>query len=112
MTQNEKRYNGWTNYETWVTALWLDNVYETHCVWQAETRECRDAAPQAEQVAKGDWSVEEAARFILADRLKDAVEKDSPLQEGSLYSDLLGAALQDVNWSEIAYNWLADLGND
>jgi hypothetical protein len=24
MTQNNN-YNGWTNYETWVTALWIDN---------------------------------------------------------------------------------------
>lgn len=112
MEQNEKRYNGWTNYETWATALWLDNDYATHCYWQEVTRQCRDAAPQAEQVEKGYWSVEEAARFTLADRLKNEVEEGSPLQEGSLYSDLLGAALQEVNWREIADHWLADLGND
>lgn len=112
MTQNEKGYNGWTNYETWATALWLDNDEGSQNYWREIAGECRLAAPQADQVEKGYWSVEEAARFTLADRLKAEIVEGSPLQEASLYSDLLGAALQEVNWREIADHWLADLGND
>ena len=22
---SDRKYNGWTNYETWVTKLWMDN---------------------------------------------------------------------------------------
>ena len=108
MTQNEKRYNGWTNYETWVTALWLDNDEGSQNYWREVAGECKLAAPQAGQVEKGYWSVEDAARFTLADRLKDEIEEGSPVQEASLYSDLMGAALQEVNWNEIAENLLSD----
>ena len=27
--ENQK-YNGWNNYETWVTALWIDNDYNSY----------------------------------------------------------------------------------
>lgn len=108
MTQNDKSYNGWTNYETWVTALWLDNDEGSQTYWREIAGECKLAAPQANQVEKKIWTVEEAARFTLADRLKDEIEEGSPVQEASLYSDLLGAALQEVNWNEIAENLLSD----
>ena len=25
MSKNDKTYNGWSTYETWAVALWLDN---------------------------------------------------------------------------------------
>ena len=112
MKQNEKRYNGWTNYGTWTTALWLDNNERSHNYWREIAGEFKLAAPQENQFEKGYWSIEEAARFMLADRLKEQIEERSPLQEASLYSDLLAAALQEVNWSEIAGHLLADLGDD
>lgn len=108
MTQNEKGYNGWTNYETWVTALWLDNDEGSQSYWREIAGECKLAAPQAGQVERGIWTIEEAARFTLADRLKDEIEEGSPVQEASLYSDLIGAALQEVNWHEVADNFLSD----
>ncbi len=57
MNDNEKRYNGWTNYETWVTALWLDNDRATQCYWREATSECRAAAPSARQVQNGHWTI-------------------------------------------------------
>ena len=56
--------------------------------------------------------VQEAARYNVADRLKAEATEASPLEEASLYSDVLGAALQEVNWNEIVSHWLTDLGND
>jgi hypothetical protein len=26
----DKKYNGWNNYETWLTALWIDNDYSSY----------------------------------------------------------------------------------
>ena len=108
MNQDEKRYNGWTNYETWVTALWLDNDYATQCFWRTAARECKASTPSANQVKQGYWTPDEAARFTLAERLKEEVTDGAPIAEASLYADLLGAALQEVNWQEIADHYLAD----
>jgi hypothetical protein len=108
MTNNEKRHNGWANYETWATALWLDNEYATQCYWRTATGECRAAAPSSRQVMDGYWTVSEAARFILADRLKEEVTAGAPICEASLWADLLGAALEEVNWQEIADHYLAE----
>ena len=108
MNQDGKIYNGWTNCETWTTAFWLVNDRATHCYWKEATRECKVFSPSAGQVTKGCWTIEEAARFWLADRLKDEVAERSPINEGGLYANLLGAALQRVNWLEIADHYLAD----
>jgi hypothetical protein len=77
MGQDEQRYNGWTNYETWVTALWLDNDQATQEYWQEIACECRDAAPATYQVEEEIWTVDQAACYTLADRLKDEVTDTS-----------------------------------
>ena len=110
MEQDEQRYNGWTNYETWVTALWLDNDQATQDYWWEVARKCRDAAPAASQVEEGIWTIDQTARFTLADALKEEVSEGTPVTaEASLYADLLGAALQEVNWHEIAEHYLTNL---
>ena len=109
MEQGEQRYNGWTNYETWVTALWLDNDQATQEYWREVARECRDEAPTTSQVKEGIWTISQAARFTLADQVKEEISDGTPTIEASLYVDLLGAALQQVNWHEIAEHWLDNL---
>ena len=89
-------YNGWTNYETWNVALWIDNEQGSQEYWREVTREIRETASEASQVKDAIWSIEQAARFTLADQLED----------------LLGSALDNVNWREIAGNWLENLGDD
>jgi hypothetical protein len=39
-SMNDKKYNGWSNYETWVTNLWLTNDENTY----AQCREIAEAA--------------------------------------------------------------------
>ena len=64
----------------------------------------------ASQVKQGIWTVAQAARFTLADALKEDVSEGTPLTaEASLYADLLGAALSAVNWHEIAQHVLGNL---
>lgn len=105
----DRTYNGWTNYETWAVALWLDNEEPSCRYWREQAEEHRRAAGTCEQVLKGIWTPENAAKFNLADQLKEEVTEAAPLEEASLYSDLLGAALSEVNWDEIAENHLANL---
>lgn len=110
MSQNDKNYNGWTNYETWVTALWLDNDQATYAYWRDAARECREEAPSDCMVKEGVWTVQHAARSFLADRLREEVSYSTPVtSEASLYADLLMAALHEVNWREIADHLLENL---
>ena len=110
MKEEEQRYNGWTNYETWATALWLDNDEATQNYWHERAREFQDEAPSASQVKQGIWTIGQTARFTLADALKEEISEGTHMtSEASLYGDLLGAALQEVNWHEIAKHWLENL---
>ena len=55
-------YNGWTNYETWVVNLWIDNE-------QGSQDFIRETAKEiyAEAKATDSWTREESARFCLSD---------------------------------------------
>ena len=102
-------YNGWKNYETWAVALWIDNDEGTYHYRREMTEEARIGAPRASQVVEGVWTAEQAARFNLADALKEWVtDALMPELEASLASDLLGAALSEVDWDEIAENYLSE----
>lgn len=82
-------YNGWTNYETWNVALWIDNepgLYDDLC-----------------EVARGADDASDLAR-----ELKAYVEGMAPDLGASMFSDLLNAALSEVNWYEIAEKWYAE----
>lgn len=95
---DEKGYNGWTNYETWAVALWVDNdrgLYE-------ESREIV-------REAKAGAIFADTPTFAVANALEAWVKDMSPDLEASLWSDLLGAALSEVHWYEIAENFLEDI---
>jgi hypothetical protein len=99
----DKRYNGWTNYETWCVKLWLDNDQETYNYWY-------DMAMEAWH--DNDKELEPAAH-VLRKQLKDEINEANPLAEdASMFSDLLSAALSEVNWYEIAETYLEDLDED
>ena len=78
---NDNTYNGWTNYETWNVNLHIDNSYGSHRYWRERAEECTTSE--------------------LAEELKWAFEDDMPELDAT-YGDLLGAALSNVNWYEIA----------
>jgi len=106
-----EKYNGYTNYETWVVNLWLDNEAGTHDYWlRMASYIYKHEAKEQEHFSK----MEDAA-CILADKLKNDHEeaKDEILSnmklESSLWADLLGAALSATNWHEIAENLLENV---
>ena len=100
-----KDYNGWTNYETWNVKLWMDNDESTYRYWKEQTDELWKHARESQ--AWPGSTREESAAAQLADALKSEHEENRPEVSG-MYADLLGAALSEVNWLEIAENLLAD----
>lgn len=95
---NSKKYNGWNNYETWAVALWIDNDYNSY-LYRCEL---------VEQV-KEEHEDEEERQDCLASSLKDWIESQNPITDSaSLFTDLLNSALSEVDWREIAENFLAE----
>lgn len=90
---SDSTYNGWKNYETWNVKLWLDNEQGTY----------NDVTEHAREVVEA-----EGERYEFADWLKQYVEEMRPEMPASMFSDLLGAALSEVDWSEIAEAYMND----
>lgn len=89
-------YNGWSNYETWVTKLWMDNEEPSYRYWGERVADIRS-----------DEDDRDTAIYVLADALKDEHEEALPELEG-FASDLLRAAFGEVDWREIAESMIAD----
>lgn len=104
----DTKYNGWTNYETWCLTLWLENDEVSYNYWREQAQRQVSEAPYADQVKKGYWTAPQAAKFLLADQLKLEFEQKNPLDKADVWSDLLNAALDAVDWHEVADQFLTD----
>lgn len=105
-------YNGYTNFETWLVALWLDNDQASQEQWQAEARDCLETALEdlesVSYVPFDEERVRSDATYTLAGMLKEYINDERPDSQG-MYDDLLSAALSVVNWTEIARNYITNL---
>jgi hypothetical protein len=105
-----KEYNGWTNYETWNAALWLDNDQGSYNYWCEQAQECYANAEPSSSFTK-----EEQAVLDLADMLKSDGEERAEQwmpDQSSFFADMLNAALSEVNWHEIAEHYISDVEKD
>jgi hypothetical protein len=89
MTTDET-YNGWKNYPTWAVNLWLSN----------------DEGLYRETLYRV-GAVSDEGRAAIADSIKGYVVDDlAPDLGASFAADLLGYALDCVDWYEIADAWI------
>lgn len=95
-----KEYNGWTNYETWAVALWLDNERGSHDYWLEQARELRERTEPKEH-----FTSDEQAQISLSEMLKSEHEAALPELQG-FAADLLNAAMSEVDWYEIAKHFV------
>lgn len=92
MNADEQGYSGWRNYPTWCVNLWLSNDEGLY-----------NEALEIAAASKYD----EHPRAATADSLKRWVRDDlAPDLGASFAADLLGFALDQVDWFEIADAWL------
>ena len=91
---NNDTYNGWTNYETWLVALWMENGAGESDYWH-------DRA--VETVEDNDGALPEAAEDLAAD-IEAAVSEGAP--ESGLHADIINNTLRAVDWQEIARHYV------
>jgi len=92
-------YNGWKNYETWATALWLDNEEGSYTEARSIVAEARDGSDTPDSDA--------------ADALKEWAEELwlDPITEGNaagLVIDLLRGAWSEIDWHEVQAHYVDD----
>lgn len=95
MNDNGK-YNGFANYETWAVCLWIDNEEGS----QEYVREL------ALEILENNNGFREKSRYDMAEALKIFIYDFAPELPPSLYSDLLNASLSSVDWYEVAEHFL------
>ena len=88
MTTQDTTYNGWTNWETWNMALWIDNEYEVYT---------RRVDTQKFLTKQGkEWTSNDAKYFCLS------AFPDGP---PDFHNEDWTSDMNAVNYQEIADHW-------
>ena len=85
-------YNGWTNHETWLVNLWINEGL----------LDLFEVGEQARHFAEQD---EDNAAWEMAKWLREQVDEVIGDQPVGLAADLIGSAMASVNWEEIAVHF-------
>lgn len=102
-------YNGWSNYETWAVALWLDNEEGSYSYWHDQARSALDDETRDYDASDAVEMFDELranAVTALAAMLENEHNDAAPDLSGSVFADLLTAALSDVDWHEVAEHYI------
>lgn len=98
------QYEGYTNYETWAVGLEIDNDRETSENWANIADEIWEESTESDGFTR-----EETALNVFAGALRDdhfAEVGELCRGRNGVFHDLLSAALQEVNWSELARGYI------
>ena len=106
---NRHEYNGWTNYETWCVALWLDNEEGAQ---QYMRERATEIYGDAEATDYGATRKQVAVRVLADDMEETHTEAADAFQLVGVFSDLMSSALANVNWQEIAGQYIDDIADD
>jgi len=92
---NPNKYNGWTNYETWLCNLWFENYDFTDILDIFEDYEERDDILR-----------------VITNYIKDDVEyrvEESRESASGFVNDLINAALGEIDYYDIAEHYVDDV---
>ena len=90
MHEKDRKYNGWSNYETWNFKLWLDNDKFSY-------NRARELAKASNKNAGA-----------LASDLRELATEEAPELKTSFYSDIMMASVREVDYYEVAKSLLED----
>ena len=94
---NNKEYNGYYNYETWLVSLHIDNE-------QYYEREVQNLA----NTARNQYELANSIKnFVEENMIKDDKGEDIT---NCFLTDLIGSALSEVNWQELAEGYVQQNG--
>jgi len=94
-------YNGWSNYETWCYQLWLDNDQGLSEYWLMTANDVNS------NLEGWNGTDDSYAIYTLSKMLKsDCNDSLDNSQFPGVFSDLLTASIELINWREIAESWL------
>ena len=77
-------YNGWSNRETWLASLWLNNDEASYALLLEAGRQGEEPFDRA------DWLERQ-----LREQLEDTMD------EASMWCDLINTAFNRINWVEV-----------
>ena len=97
---SDTNYNGWTNYETWNAALWIDNDWRMTESLHLQAGDLLSSYEQDDAIEK------------LAGIISDLFDGMMPELEASFFSDVMAASLRVVNFREIAKNYIDEMVED
>ncbi len=105
----------WQNYETWVVGLWIDNDEPLYHEVKEMAQSAWDGAwrlsANARLTGTEPFTREEKACLNLSRQLQNKFEEDKPETTG-VWADLLNAALEEVNWKELAEHFLENIDKE
>lgn len=102
----DKTYNGYTNYETWNCALWLDNDQGTNELMREEAERLVGAMEDVFDADEVTGTTSLMGDFVK--QLVDDMEEFANLPATGLFADLLQGALREIDYYDIAESQMAD----
>jgi hypothetical protein len=103
---DDRTYNGWTNYETWLVALWIGDEPTSDDEWQKVAKKYLAKAMLPRDLSRGDRPTN-GEQVIASRNTAQALQdhfRDSEVRPElkGIWAAMLDATMNEVNWSEIA----------
>ena len=100
---NDTKYNGWTNYETWLCNLHYDDFFTDQAQEAWESAEANETFPREENAAI-------ALKEVIESTVEEFTQESlSGGQQNAFVNDLVNSALREVNYYEIAKNYILEV---
>ena len=97
---NTNKYNGWTNYETWLCNLWFENYDFTDLMHMFDG--CED---------KGD--ILNVIEDVIKNDVEDYVMAELRSSDTSGFiQDMLNSAIQEIDYRDIAEHYVDDVADE